>query len=103
VKFIGCHNGRCCSRESEAHKGLDLRRDKPGARMPKAAKRVIVIGVIAGLRGRLVARNGNRINVCWSGEAQGVLPECGEIAEPGIEERRRPRPREPQQQSHKAE
>ena len=58
--------------EDDSRGRFDLRRDEPGACMPKTAQRMVMVGVIAGWR-QLVAGERCRIGGCGRGEAQRVL------------------------------
>jgi hypothetical protein len=89
--------------KDDAPARFDLRRDEPGARMPKAAQRMVVVGVIAGRR-RLIAGNGRRIGGRGCREAQRVLAERCEAANiDGYECRLRRRPGEAQAQRQHGE
>ena len=69
--------------KDDAPARFDLRRDETGARVPKAAQRMVVVGVIADRRRQLIAGNGRRIGSHGRGEAQRMLAERCEAANIG--------------------
>ena len=90
--------------EDDSRGRFDLRWDEPGARMPKAAQRMAVVGMIAGWRRQLIAGNGRRIGGRGRGEAERMLAERREAANiSGYECRLRRRPGEAQAQRQHGE
>ena len=90
--------------EDDARGRFDLRRDEPGARMPKAAQRMVMVGMIAGWRRQLVRGDRRRIGGCGRGEAERVLAERREVANIGGYQRRlRRRPGKAQAQRQHGE
>ena len=90
--------------EDDARGRFDLRRDEPGARMPKAAQRMVMVGMIAGWRRQLIAGHRRRIGGRGRGEAERVLAERREPANIGRYQRRlRRRPGKAQAQRQHGE
>jgi len=90
--------------KDDAPTRFDLPRDEPGARMPKAAQRMVVIGMIAGWRRQVIAGDRRRIGGRGCGEAQRVLAERREATNiNGCECRLRRRPGEAQAQRQHGE
>jgi hypothetical protein len=90
--------------EDDARGRFDLRREEPGARMPKTAQRMVMVGMIAGWRRQLVAGDRRRIGGRGRREAERVLAERREVANIGGYQRRlRRRPGKAQAQRQHGE
>ena len=90
--------------KDDAPARFDLRRDETGARVPKAAQRMVVVGMIAGWRRQVIAGDRRRIGGRGCGEAQRVLAERREAANiSGCECRLRRRPGQAQAQRQHGE